>query len=173
MNIVLIGFKNCGKTTVGRSIAEKTNSLFIDTDQLIEQQYHANTNDTLTVREIYQNKGARYFRALEKNIIAELNIDNSIIASGGGSLLEAENITYFKKIGKLIYLNASAETLLNRLQSAPMPAFLDEKQPEQHFIDLYKARSTLYQKVADVQLSTENKSQEAIAEEIISLMRYS
>jgi shikimate kinase len=174
MNIVLIGFKNCGKTSIGQWISKKTRTTFIDTDHIMEQRYKEKEKTLLTTREIYQNKGEEYFRDLEKMIIANLdNIHNSVIATGGGSVLDKDNVTYLKKRGKLIYLYTSLETLLLRLQSQPIPAFLDTKQPEKNFKDIYNQRKNLYKKTADIEISTENKSIADISEEIILLMRHS
>jgi shikimate kinase len=72
MNLILIGFKSCGKSSVGKLLAQKLNVLFTDTDQLIEQTYFQNTNEPLNASEIYQQEGKAYFRDLEQNIISDL-----------------------------------------------------------------------------------------------------
>lgn len=172
MNIVLIGFKNSGKTSVGKLIAEKTKKLFIDTDYLIEKQYYVEKNAALTVREICQSEGEAFFRRLEAETIKKLSdTDNNIISTGGGSILESNNVSYLKKHGKLIYLSASFQTLLVRLQSQPVPTFLDAEQPEKSFRDLYQQRENIYKQMADVEIMTEKKSITDIAEEIIFLTR--
>jgi shikimate kinase len=170
-NIVLIGFKNSGKTSVGQLISEKTKKTFIDTDRLIEKNYAIQENRLLTTREIYQNKGEPYFRDLEKKIIARLDgTHNSVIATGGGSILEHDNVIHLKKQGPCIYLYASFETLRIRLATQAIPAFLDSRN-EKNFHALYQHREPIYKKTADIQISTENKSMTEVCEEIILLMR--
>lgn len=174
MRIVLIGFKNCGKTSVGKLIAEKTNTKFIDTDDLIELEcrYDAQEKKPLSVRQIYHDKGQLFFRDLEKKMISRLDRgQDNIIATGGGSILDHDNVAHLKTLGPLIYLYASFPTLLTRLRSQPVPAFLDADQPEKHLAALYEQRSHLYKAAADIEISTEEKSLLTVAEEIINLAR--
>lgn len=170
MNIVLIGFKNSGKTSVGQMIAEKLQKTFIDTDRLIEKNYPNQGNKLLSTCEIYQHNGRDYFRALEKEVITSLDIHESIIATGGGSILDPSNVIHLKKLGRLIYLQSSFETLLARLQSRPIPAFLEAQRPEENFAEVYKARKNVYRHAADHTISTEHKSISDISEEIIALV---
>lgn len=173
MNIILIGFKNCGKTSIGQTVANQTQASFIDTDNRIEQYYNKKEKTALTRREIYLNKGGRYFRYLEKKIITQLDpsLNKNIIATGGGSILDKSNAAHLKKLGTVIYLYASLETLLIRLRSHTIPAFLNTDQPEKHFSDIYNQRELLYKNIADIELSTDNKSIGAISKEIILFMR--
>jgi shikimate kinase len=174
MNIILIGFKNCGKTSIGKLVAEKIKAPFVDTDHLLEQHYYKHEKSLLTAREISQKNGEQYFRDLEKNIIANLHkVSNTIIATGGGSIFAADNLGHLKKLGKIVYLCSSFETLLKRLLAQPTPAFLDARQPEQSFRELYEKRKNIYKQAADIELSTDNKSISKLAEEIIFLMRNS
>lgn len=160
MNIVLIGFKNCGKTSVGQLIAEKLNRPFIDTDRLIEKHYLANTQLPRSVREIFQMEGENFFRALEKEAIASLiHIHSSVIATGGGSLLDSDNVSLLKTLGPLVYLHAPYDILTQRNSSQLFPAFLDENN--------YQFRQLMYKKTADYQINTSNKSINEIAEAII------
>ena len=171
MNMILIGLKHCGKTTIGKRISEKTNQLLIDTDRLIEEHYSRSENTPLTVREIYQSKGDQYFRNLEKYVIITLdNIDDSVIATGGGTVLDNDNVSRLKKRGKLIYLYLSLDAWLVRLQSQTIPA---STQAENSFDALYQQRETIYKQVADMKVSVENKSISDIAEEILMLIRRS
>lgn len=172
MNIVLIGFKNAGKTSIGKLLAEKLNKPFIDTDSLIEQSHYLTNNIFLTARNIYQDKGGKHFRDIEKTVILTLNnIGDSIIATGGGTILDNDNVAQLKKEGELIYLSASFDTLLTRLKSQLSPAFLDQNQLEISFANLYKQRKNIYKKIADIEIDTDNKSILTLADEIIFLMR--
>lgn len=95
MNIVLIGLKSCGKTSVGRALAAKLGKFFIDTDELIMER-HGNRRQS--IREICLQNGENYFRNLEKEVIATLAaLDDAVVATGGGAVLEEENIKNLKK----------------------------------------------------------------------------
>jgi len=171
LNIILIGFKNSGKTSVAKLIAEKTGWSWIDIDDLIEKDYQKNSDIQLTVSEIYKKEGESYFRDLERAVISELkNIDHGVIAVGGGSMLEALNIFHLKQLGTLIYLNTSFDTLLARLRSQPVPAFLEAEKLEQSFSDLYNQRKNIYKQNADIEILTANKSVLDVTNEIIALM---
>lgn len=166
-NKILIGFKSCGKSTVGKALAEQLNKSFIDTDLLIEQAYLARYTTNLSCREIFQNKGEVFFRQLEKEIIADLVLSNSIIAVGGGSLVEEANQKKLKKLGQLIYLNTSFTVLLQRLESQGFPAYLDAKDPYESFKDYYLQREPRYKLAADYEVKTDSKLIEEIVREII------
>lgn len=167
MNTILIGFKNVGKTTIGKNLATKTNRLFIDTDHLIEEYYHKKENSLLTAKDIYQQKGSKYFRDLEKKIITTLKPPlNSIIATGGGSITDSENVECLKQQGLLIYLYATFETLLSRFESQLPPAFVNIKQWKTDLHTLYQERIKQYKMAADIEISTEQKSISDICDHI-------
>jgi len=175
-NIVLIGFKNSGKTSVGKLLAKKLNKIFIDTDDLIIHAYKIKNNILLNCREISKKHGEDYFRDLEKKIIASLdnldnldkdNTQNYIIATGGGCVLYPENINHLKKMGKLIYLSISYQTLKDRIfKQTVLPSYLDHTQPEKSLVILYEKLKIIFDKIADLEISTENKSISDITKEI-------
>ena len=107
MNIVLIGFRCAGKTSVGKELADRLGRPFIDCDEYIEKK----TN--LTIREIFDIAGESYFRMLEGDAIADLcKMDHRVIATGGGAVLKYKNIRNLKQNGFVIYLDTSAAALL-------------------------------------------------------------
>lgn len=168
--LVLIGFKACGKTSVGQRLALLTQQAFVDTDDLIERQYHLDTGQPLSCSTIYQTRGAHFFRQLEKNIISTTgSLSHPILATGGGSILDPGNVACLKQQGKLIYLYITYETLLSRLCEQPRPAFLEDGPFETHVMTLYEQREKLYKNAADVEIDTEGQSVSAIAEIIRSL----
>ena len=139
MNLILCGFKNCGKTTLGRKLSSEKGYAFIDTDYLIEAHYDHKFN----IPEIYDQYGEIEFRRIEKKVIHSLrNIKNTVIATGGGSVLDPENVAHLKKLGKLIYLKTDKEILKQRLNNR-IPKFL------KNFDAVYDERITLYEKIAD------------------------
>ena len=172
MNLILIGFKHCGKTSVGQALARRLNQPFIDTDLLIERAYNDKHAIYLSKQNIYHEKGAAYFRALEKQVITDLNKrEQGVIATGGGAILDKGSVAHLKTLGPLIYLYASLETLLPRLNTQEIPAILDAHAPEQSFKALYEQREPHYKQAADRTLSTEHKSIATIADELLLMLR--
>lgn len=171
MNIVLIGFKNSGKTTVGTSLAFRLGHQFIDTDDAIEIKYFNMHRKQLSVREIYKLCGEQYFRQLEKEIILGLHITRpTILATGGGSILDKENVKRLKQLGTLVYLSLPLEKLVDRALSQPsLPAFINPDNPLHSTMSIFEKRRSIYQNNADTIIDCQDKSPDAIAEEILEL----
>ncbi len=112
MRIFLIGFMGCGKTTLGKKLAKHLNYNFIDLDSYIEKT----TNKTIT--EIFENKGEKTFRIVEKESLMEVcKKDNLVIATGGGTPCFFDNMQKILDSGKAIYLKMEIEDLLERLET--------------------------------------------------------
>ena len=112
MRIFLIGFMGCGKTTLGKKLAKHLNYNFIDLDSYIEKT----TNKTIT--EIFENKGEKTFRIVEKESLMEIcKKDNLVIATGGGTPCFFDNMQKILDSGKAIYLKMEIEDLLERLET--------------------------------------------------------
>jgi shikimate kinase len=166
MNIVLFGIKSSGKTTFGKKLAEKLGKAFIDTDRLIEETYQVTRKKKLTISQIYQEVGPITFRALEYEVIQSLqDVQNSIIAVGGGVMLLYENVEALKKNSHLIYLVFDREALKKRvLASHPLPSFLNPNDPESSFDKMYDERDHEYQKINAIQINvTHMKDQDVIS----------
>lgn len=164
MNIILYGLPMSGKTTTGRMIAEKLKRSFIDTDRLVEQAYEMQAGKKCNCRQIYKNEGELTFRSLEKQQISSLTSQGkSVVAVGGGSLCDQENVKRLQSIGRLIYLKASKEILWQRIQHQGTPAYLEEDNPKTSFEELVKKRIPLYEKMADVIIETDEKSEQDVA----------
>ncbi|NOZ45651.1 MAG: shikimate kinase [Chlorobi bacterium] len=114
MIVFLIGFMGCGKTTLGKRIANKLNWQFIDLDTYIEKMQNA------TVSEIFQNEGEHKFRIYEQTALNEIikTENKTIVSTGGGTPCIIENIELMNKNGTTIYLKASYSLLVNRLKNS-------------------------------------------------------
>ncbi len=157
MNLILCGFKSCGKSYFGKLFAERHKLPFIDTDQLLEKRF------SLSCAELTRKFGEKTFRFFECEIIASLeNTTGSIIALGGGSLLASENAKQIVQIGTLIYLQLEKETLKKRLLKDPLPTFLDPSEPERSFNKMFEEREPLYQQLSHIQLPIEACSDEEV-----------
>ena len=112
-NLILIGFMGSGKSTVGKILAEKLEMKFLDTDLEIEKEQGR------SVQDIFSEKGEEYFRKLENEMSKKLSTENNtIISTGGGIILNKENIEYLKKDGVVFFLDVAKKTLYRRLVSS-------------------------------------------------------
>ena len=110
-NLVLTGFMGTGKTSIGKLLAEKLGRCFVDLDQKIEQ-------DTgMTVPQIFEKYGEKYFRELEKNAVKEVAArKNLVIATGGGTVKDEENIRLLKNSGVMVCLTTEPEEIFRRTE---------------------------------------------------------
>lgn len=173
MNIILFGFKSSGKTTLGKLLAQELAYQFIDIDDLIEQLYQNKHNRRLSIREIYNIEGEKIFRALEKEAIKNIEkIDNTVIATGGGSVLDIDNVAKLKQLGKLVYLKIPEEVIKNRIFSEELPPFLTGKNLEQEFTKMYDTRKKVYEKVADIIIEITAEDKKEIIKKIIGKVQH-
>jgi shikimate kinase len=172
MNIILCGLPMSGKSTIGKLIAEKLERKFIDTDRLIENTYNLVKNKKYTCRQIYFLEGEKVFRRLENHQIASLkNARSSVIAIGGGSLLNEDNIRTLKEVGSLIYLKVSTDILWARLRTKALPTYLDHKNPQNEFYELAENRSPLIESAAKFVIDTDGLTEEQTVDKILELLR--
>ena len=110
-NLVLTGFMGTGKTSIGKLLAEKLGRAFVDLDQKIEQ-------DTgMTIPQIFEKYGEKYFRELEKNAVKEVaERKNLVIATGGGTVKDEENISLLKNSGVMVCLTTEPEEIFRRTE---------------------------------------------------------
>lgn len=137
-NIVLIGMPSSGKSTVGNMLAEKLGRAFFDSDKLVE------STQNMTIPDIFKAEGEAYFRNCETEAVFELSKNNSsVIATGGGMVLNKKNIELLKENGKVFFLDRPLEMLLTT----------DDRPLSSNKADLekrYNERYDLYRTSADV-----------------------
>ena len=148
-----------GKTTITKLLAEKLHLQRVDMDELIVKKSGRNSD-----REIFEKDGEDVFRELETQVSKELqNIDNVVISTGGGIIMNTMNVDCLKKNGIIIYLKHSFETAKKRIKKEnPPPLFRDEKKAK----ELYALRLPLYKNYADITIKTDNKTLEDVINEI-------
>ncbi|GAB4185331.1 MAG: hypothetical protein Tsb0015_02190 [Simkaniaceae bacterium] len=163
MNIILFGFKKCGKSTYGKKLAEALKLSFIDTDQVLESLFEVEFNLKLPCREIFQKVGERRFRLLEREAVLSLQeVHNSVIAVGGGSMLDPLIVTFLDQIGTLVYLKLNKETVKKRLLSEPLPAYIDPNNPEESFEEHYEKRKERFDRIPAKILDLEGKDDKEV-----------
>ena len=164
-NIVLIGMPGCGKSTIGVLLAKMIGYDFIDTDILIQQQ------ENKKLYKIIEENGLEYFKKVENEVNANLNLNNTVIATGGSVIYGKEAMEHLKKIGTIVYLKVSKEELKNRLGNFETRGVAIEK--GKTFEDLYFERIPLYEKYADVTISSEKIDLATNAENIAKELKLS
>jgi shikimate kinase len=147
MNIVLIGFKSSGKSTIGAILAQLAGMSFIDTDSLVESLFDEQASSYLSCRGIYQKFGAAFMRELEAEALKTLvDLDNFVIATGGGVVLQAENVSLLHNTGLTVFLDVPLAVLQSRLADSSSPLFKDKS-----IAQVYAERYPLYVGAAKIQ----------------------
>lgn len=159
-NTALVGFMGAGKTVVAKELAGRLGYELVSTDELIVKK------EGRAITEIFEKKGEKYFRNLEKKIVAEIaNQENLVIDCGGGVVLQDENISNLKKNGIVVYLKASTGTIHDRTKSHKHRPLLNVKNPKAKISELLTLREPFYAK-ADVIIETDGKSIKEVVEKI-------
>ncbi|NLK75845.1 MAG: shikimate kinase [Clostridiales bacterium] len=163
-NIVLVGFMGAGKTTVGKELAYRLNYKFMDTDYMIEEK------TATTINEIFRIHGEEYFRDLETSLLKELTRDltGTILSTGGGIPVREENIQIMRKLGYVVYLKLSRDTMIERLKGDTKRPLLKGYDLAERVDNLLKSREAYYRKAAHDIIISDNLSKEEIVDAILS-----
>jgi shikimate kinase len=169
MNIVLIGFRGTGKSTVGRLLAKRLEKDFIDSDKHIE------SSTGKTIKSIFEDDGEEGFRKIEVDTITELSKeDNKVISAGGGVVLREKNINNLKGNGFLVLLEATPEIIHSRIEqdkkTTQQRPSLTDKKPLDEIKHLIAEREPAYKSAADFTINTSYVSCEDIVNEIITIV---
>lgn len=169
VSLVLCGFTQCGKTHCGRSVAARLQRSFFDTDLLIEEAYERLHGRRASCRALYRELGEVAFRALERDVIQALRPGVlCVIATGGGSLLDQENVFALMRLGRLVYLRTPKTTLMERIARGGWPAFVDAEDPLPSLERLMDARCAMYERLC-LSVPTYGKTGEKIVDELCSI----
>ena len=166
-NIALIGFMGVGKTLVGRLLAKKLSRKFIELDSLIEQQAGK------SIPEIFEQDGEIAFRELEIEATKRIAREKySVIACGGGLVLNKINIDRLREEARIVYLTASPRAILKRVSSEEgQRPLLEVDNPTLTISELLKFRKPFYERAADIIINTSKLDIDAVAEQIIEKLR--
>ena len=157
-NICLIGMPSCGKSTVGKMISAKLGREFYDSDTLIEEKVG------MSVAQYIQQKGIDSFRQIESVVIADLSKRNScVISTGGGSILNGENVKNLRQNSRIFFLDRSLQNL-TPTSDRPLSSDLSALKA------LFMERYPLYQKVCDVRIDADS-SYDDVVESILNTIR--
>ena len=161
-NIVLIGMPGVGKSTVGVILAKMIGYHFVDTDILIQEQ------ENRLLCDIIESDGVEGFLKIENKINSNINITDSVIATGGSVIYGKEAMEHLGEIGTIIYLKLPYNILDERLENIKGRGVVLKDGQGLH--DLYEERIPLYEKYADIVIDEEGLSVEETLEKILEVL---
>lgn len=152
-----------GKSAVGRNLAKRLGRRFVDLDRLIEK------NAGMKVREIFEQKGEAYFRQLEKQTLAELlKQEGQVIATGGGVVLDDDNLALLREKTLLIGLRASTEVILRRVGNGTKRPLLKGADRRERVEQLFQSRAARYAR-AQVTIDTDKLTLSQVVDKIVEV----
>jgi len=148
-------------------MAKKLEMNPLDTDELVVSRAGMN------IEEIVKKKGWEYFRDVESKIVKKISHSSStLIATGGGAVMRAQNVEYLKSKGIFVFLNAKAKILISRNKKlSKKPKLTGEINVEKEVSALLKERIATYKELSDITVSVDNKTPENIVDEIIMKLK--
>jgi shikimate kinase len=164
-NIALTGFMGCGKTAVGRVVAKVSGFEFLDTDQFIEEHVGK------TIPRIFEEQGEETFRRYEREVVVRLaERESTVIATGGGLLVNEKNMNTMKQYAMVFCLWASPDSIWRRVKDQSHRPLLQAENPRGRIIDLLEERKPAYGR-SDMLINTEYRSARDVANLILSQFR--
>ncbi|MHC4611025.1 MAG: shikimate kinase [Planctomycetota bacterium] len=166
-NIVLIGYRGSGKSTVGRLLAERLGRTYVDTDTLIEAEA------SVTIAEVFAREGEAGFRHREAEAITRVaQGERQVVSVGGGAVLNQVNVERLGACGTVVWLTAPAEVLWERIsrdaRSGQTRPNLTEQGGLEEVRRVLAARQQAYRSAADWTVSTEDRSPQEVVAAIVA-----
>ncbi|MDR1382285.1 MAG: shikimate kinase [Planctomycetaceae bacterium] len=164
-NLILIGYRATGKTSIARQLSGLLQWNAIDADRLIEQKAKK------SIAEIFAEDGEPAFRDLESECLLDALQNHSLIlATGGGLPIREANRALLRRFGKIVWLKASPETILKRMSGDPdtekTRPQLTQLPPLEEIRHVLEQRNPIYREIADLEIDTEQKPLTEIAAQI-------
>ncbi len=159
-NLVLIGMPASGKSTVGVILAKILGYNFVDADIVIQEK------DGRKLSEIIEAEGIDGFIAVENKINSEIEVQKTVVATGGSVVYGKEAMEHYKNIGRVVYLKVSMDTLTKRLSNVKQRGVV--MRDGQSLMSLYNERTPLYEKYADYTIDEGNHTMEEVIADILA-----
>ena len=158
----MIGFMGVGKTSTSRILSKKLGVKENDTDAMIVKQ------EKKSIAEIFADEGEEYFRKTETGIIDKLaELEPCIVSCGGGMAMREVNVEKMKKIGKVVLLTATPETIYSHVKDSTNRPLLNGNMNVPFIQNLMESRREKYERAADIVIDTTGKEIEEICEELL------
>lgn len=165
VNLYLVGFMGTGKTTVSRIVAARLGHRWLDSDHEIERIQGK------PIPEIFATQGEPAFRAMERDFIQNGHpSDRTVVACGGGLVVQEGMLAELQKRGVVICLHATVETILRRTAGSRQRPLLNVEDPEKRIRDLYAVREPIYRRSGSVIL-TDNRPQIDVVQHVLRVYR--
>ncbi len=160
-NIILVGMPGCGKTTIGKLVAERLGYEFCDLDEYIV------VKEKMTIDEMFEN-GEDYFRDIESSGVRDVSkMKNTVISTGGGVVKRQENIDALKKDGDIIFIDRPLENIISDVDTDSRPLLKDGKD---RLYKLFEERYKLYQDCCDIEIVNDCEI-DALVEKLVELIK--
>ncbi|CAH1385585.1 shikimate kinase [Candidatus Nitrotoga sp. M5] len=157
-NIFLVGMMGAGKTTIGKLLAQQLGKVFVDSDEEIQQR------SGVTIPHIFDVEGEAGFRQREASVIQDLVLlDNIVLATGGGAVLNEENRVALCCNGIVLYLKSTINDLWHRTRHDRNRPLLQTADPRARLKSMYEQRDPLYAEVANLVMPTGKQSAQSLA----------
>ena len=166
MNIILSGFMGSGKSTLAKKLAQKLNMRYIDIDEFIQQK------SGMSITQIFDLYSEEKFRELETQACEEIGeLNDYIIATGGGTILNPKNVSALKANGKIVFLDVSVDTVMRRLANDASRPLLQKDEKEDAVTELLEGRLPIYQSAADITFDANSDDTDKKANELIAKLK--
>ncbi len=163
MNLVLIGMPACGKSTVGVIAAKMLGYSFVDADLVLQQR------EGRLLQDIIDTDGTEALLAAEQNALLSIKTDKAVIATGGSAVYSAEGMKHLKQGAAVAYIKVSLEDITARLSNLDTRGVAGAK--DKSLADIYAERTPLYEKYADMTLSTDDINPFETAKQLVQLYK--
>lgn len=162
-NVIFIGMPSSGKSTIGVVAAKRLGYQFLDADLLIQEQ------EGKLLKEIIAERGIEGFLEVEDRVNAGIEAEKTMISPGGSVVYCPNAMEHFKKIGRVVYLQASYETIAARLQNVKDRGVVLRE--GQTLLDLYRERVRLFERYADLTICEDGRTVEETLEAVITALK--
>ncbi len=164
-NIIITGFMGTGKSVVAKELARKLKMEFTDMDRIIEERLG------MSIADVFAGNGEKYFREQENKLIKELSQkENTVIATGGGTLLSSDNARILGQKGQIICLYADSQTIYNRVNKKNNRPLLKRENVLSEINRLLEERKEAYNNFT-IKIDTTNLNVQEVADKIITLLK--
>lgn len=151
-----------GKTSIGKKLSKMMKFDFVDTDSIIEKK------TGVDIPTIFEHEGEQGFRVRETKILKEIsNVNNTVIGTGGGIIISADNRKIIKNLGFVVHLTANIKELVYRTEHDKNRPLINNVDAENKITTLLKERKDYYEKSSNVTISTDNYDTVKISKIII------
>ncbi len=157
-NLVLIGMPGAGKSSIGKALSEKLDAPFLDTDESIAER--AGTS----LQEIVDTQGYERLRALEEDVLLDLEVSDTIIATGGSAVYSEEAMKHLRRNGRIVYLRVPYELMQERIGDGAGRGLA--RPADQSLHHLYEEREPLYRRWAEWTLPVDSRSVAQLATQL-------